>query len=214
MHSQEQTQHDAPTAIHLRAANPDDGEWIEGFMRWGVSLAEGAPAPAHSPVTLDVRYPDLWPHDGLWIGEHDGVPVGVVRLIWRTETLSELELLKIDPEWQHTGLAEALVAFAVARAQAAGCRRVLLCDDVGDGAANELLHDIAWVRMERSVALALERAQSRPSDGGSRANAPHYLARRDEAPARSRFSLEPRSDAERTAARRSGSPLSPPAPRR
>lgn len=200
--------------VHLRAATPDDGEWIEGFIRWGLSLADDpiprAPISTRTPVELDVREPDHWPHDGLWIAMHDAEPVGMVRLIWRTETLSELELLRADPGWQDTRLAETLLAFAVERARSAGCRRLLLSDDVGDDAAHRLIHGIAWVRMERSLALALERAQRARSGDARNGSSPQRRDSAEKTPPHSRSYLDPRSDAGRVAAERCG-PLAPPA---
>lgn len=127
-----------PSAMVLRPVRQADETLL---LRWANDPATRAASRVHDPVTpADHR---RWlrrrlaaPHDArLWIGEIDGVAIGVVRFERRIPTAVEVSIT-VAPEARGRGLARALLEAGLAAARVAFGPVTVLADILPDNEAS------------------------------------------------------------------------------
>lgn len=134
----------------LRDPRPGELGWIvqkhgELFAReygWGERL-EGlvadivaAYAASHDPAS-----------ERVWIAEMDGVPVGSLMMLRKSDEVGQLRLLLLDPRARGMGLGKALVDAALSFARKVGYRKVVLWTECRLDTARAIYQKAGFVRV-------------------------------------------------------------------
>lgn len=149
------------TALAIRRARRDDVPALVALYADDVHGAARETPDDLAPYYAAFDAMAAEPHQELVVAEQEGRVVGTLQLTFirqlsgRGGTVAQLEAVRIARDLRGRGLGGELLAWAIARARAAGCRRVQLTTNKSRVDAQRFYARLGFVASHEGMKLAL-----------------------------------------------------------
>ncbi|MCA9291051.1 MAG: GNAT family N-acetyltransferase [Phycisphaerales bacterium] len=116
-----------PARLVIRVASDDDAAAIANLLDAGRLGSEPAPTlPDQAISRLGPDASDETGHSGFWLGELDGLAVGIVGVHQTSRHRVEVRGLRVHPEYRRVGIGTRLMEHAILYCQRQGFLKVAL----------------------------------------------------------------------------------------